>query len=907
MTVRIVRTEPEFGGGSNAVVTWRDVTGELERLVFADARIASSTDRLCALYTESLIHSAELTALGIATKGWERRLSELLRGIDALGDPSRSFGGARADAMRAVRAHMLARVEQSGSRDREAGSATLAARAATLDEATLRAVLRAPSGVCFVDPLNLSPVEDALVRRALSILPEATIEVPLPDLPLDASRPRDPLEAAAAWAEQHYGNAVMVELLPRAWGVQRGDRSGCSMEVRAVSNVFAQAEEIARDVIEQMDRGVPLDRMAIVCDQEARRDQLVWALRDAGIAVVSRSDANQAFRLQLCRSARVVRYAAARFPNAVWDDLAALLQNGPTNAHRQAGHWLAAHRGYASSIGAAVERNDAPAALRDIASTLGELEAAAHWDTLFAATARLLEQLGTEREWGQSLAACWSYQSGMLGARALEDISARARASAVALETLDELGRSLQRTGGHTTPASLELLALALEDAESKGKPASRAISVGALRIGTANEFAGSEMSLVYLCDMTADKFPARPSQAPAGLVESDAHARERRRNARWEVYAAVARLSQSAERVIALVPNEGESREALDSAEGLQRGERKPTSPAATLPPADVLLRAEREWSRRTLRGTTEVLGQVKRHAQLAEATGARRSMAVTQLERFAQCPFQGYVSVILGARDDADASWFADPRELGTARHEVLHHVFEAVKTLLWEQSPRRAEVLTRARAAFDVWAESDGAKLRGAIDTSEREAIWPMVQTALEMALDDTDYVYSSGERDFGKAGSEIGALSIAAADGAVLLHGRIDRIDMLRRDNKRLRVVDYKSSRSKATLGDIGVSVLQAPLYAEALRRDADAPAHEWAYLYPRSGEKVDGSSKRGEAIDRVSMSLERAASLVDAVRAGNIRPAPAKNACATCEARGVCRFDARVGVEEESGE
>lgn len=911
----MLRVEPELSSGAERPAVWRDVIAELERRVMGEQRVASPLDKLCAVYAELSASSepAARVALGLSGVRWERRLGEVLRALDAVSDGTRAFEGERVQALRSVREATWRRLGEADTRDSRAATQTLVEAVGAFDEHALRSLLGAAGSVVFEDPFLLSPVERAVVERARQLLP-CSVEFPLADLPLNAERQRDPLEAAIAWGENDFGEDVCVQVLPRAWGVQQGMDPRSSVQAWSVEQEHDQSEVVVRDMLSRRALGVPFDEMAVVCDDPARRAELLAEMRAARIPSVSRADASAAFVAQLRRMAMAFRHAHAPFPAVVWEGVASALLQGPSAAHQHAGQWLAEKRVYSASFGALALRADAPALIQSLGGCWATLvEGERSWPAIFEAARAWVYAFGDEAAWGRALSETWAANGSAVDADAQADLVARARACKAASDALTELERALQRTQGMGAEPSLELVAMALEMAEPQGAPQSRAAGVGAVRIGSAASFVGAQLAVVYLMDMNAECFPPRPAQPPMGLQELESSARQRRAQGRFSAYAALARLSASADLVVAMVPKTGASREMLEPAEGLFPA---PTAALSLAPePSDAAkLRASREWARRTLRSEDpSVLGKLSPSAVLAEATGAAQPIAVTRLERFAVCPFQGYLAAVLGAKEPDREPWLADARELGTGRHEALQVVFDAVKVELSRLNPSEEHVLSAGREAFDAWASRDADNGRGLVDVLERGAMWDMVATALRMAMADADYMYSAGELSFGKLNDAQGPLVLQCASGDVRLHGRIDRVDMARTDNKRLRVVDYKSGTTKPKVGDVGTRMLQAPLYAEALRTSFAAPAHGWAYLYPRSGLQLDernlsrAEMQSQERVDRVALAMQTAVEAVDRARRGEIAPAPLDGACAHCEGSGVCRYDAVEALDEAEPE
>ena len=942
MTTRVQRVEPEFLSTGGPVVLWRDVSAALERLVFGEQRLASPTDRLCAVHLcgGDAAHSEVFRALGVITQGveagpaWERYLPELLRGLDALDDTDRVFSGLRTEALRQLQSAMRARLLAAGARDRGAGTSTLVARVAQLLEEELRVILQARGAVVFADPFGLSPVEWAIVERARALWPGVQVELPLPDLPLDAERARDPLEASAAWAELRVGDALNLVLLPRAWGRERGrlaSDEASSLIAWSVRSVYDQAECVVRDMVTRLSEGAACDSIMVVCEDATRRRELLQCMQSACIPALCRSEGGSAFESYYRGLVSLFKHVQAPFPSPVWEGLATLLLQGPLTGHSRAGAWLAAQRVYVPRVWQLAAEEAAPDEMRALARALEQMSSAGSWSALFEAARAVTASLGTELAWGAALAATLASADAdsaapaapLLGATAPSaqgDVAARAHALRFALAALSELERSLHRLDAMQSAPSAELVAVALASAEKNGAPASRAAGAAAVRVLSSIAEAPVGARIVYLLDMTHEAFPARGSDAPLGLDEQESSMRDRHAQQRWTAYANLARITESAECTFALVPRTGEGREVLEPAAGLYP---RPVSAAHVLEdaPDDVRLRAAREDARRRISGDADVLGRVQAIAhrvQLADATGLRKPMPITRLERFVLCPFQGYVASALGAREADRKPWMADARELGSTRHEALHVVFDAVRSELEGMPTDAARVLAKARIAFAQWAGDLLASGRGLVDAVDRDAVWAMVLRALRMAMAEPEYVYNRGELGFGGTSDERAAMVLPLASGPLRLMGRIDRVDVLRADKTRLRVVDYKSGTTKPALREVGTRMLQAPLYAlslahsEAGHSSRAGTSNAWAYVYPRGGEQLDSQSiskdesQTGERQDRIALSVATATTSVERVRAGDVSPLPLDGACAQCDARGVCRYDAaQAGADEET--
>ncbi len=920
MNTRVQRRAAATAGPEHRVVTWRDVTSGLDRIVFGEQRPASSYDELCALCmcVQEARTANTFSVLALDGVGWARRLPDVLRAIEALHQRGQSCAGPRAEALHALKHALCTRLAESGARGRGAGDEQRLSAISKLSESELRAVLQATDSLSFVDPFALSPVEMALVERALVLLSGTEVQLPLPDLPLNAARPRDPLEAAVAWAEERFGESVDVCVLPRAWGRERGasSTSGAhettSLRSWQISSVHEECEWVVRDVLRRAAEGESYDGMAVVCVDPTRRAELVEWLRSAAIPVFCNASPRSAFSSFFANMVSLVRHASSPFPSAVWESLRAALLQGPTSDHRASAEWLGLQRKYAASLAELVRESTAPRILASMSEALTAAIAASSWSELLASVRQCLDLFGTAQEWGLMLARSWRTSDDALSALAREDSVERGRAVQVAHESLTEWERSLKRMDASGFAPSMEVLAVVLEAGERQGTPSSRAAAAGAVRVVSALEEAPLDALVAYLLDMTSEAFPGPAPEPPLGMMEALQPARERRAQHRWSAYAALARLTEHVGSVTALCPHRGENLEEMQPADGLLPEPIEDIAICTDLS-AHVQLRAAREWTRRTMVGDAESLGQVAPSARLDRATGEDVPIPITRLERFVACPYQGFVAAALGGREPERKPWMAGARELGSTRHEALHVVFDSVRGLL-ERPETRPEILFQhAQNAFDGWANALHEGDRGVVDGVDREAVWGMVERALAMALDDPAHVYVEGEVGFGSARDKLPALELPLSAGMLKLQGRVDRIDGVRGAPGVIRVVDYKSGTSKPSVREVGTSMLQAPLYALALtppERRGGAP-NEWAYLYPRAGEVVDSrsqskvESQAKELTDRIALSVNTATQVIERVRLGLIAPQPKPGACGQCDAADICRYDTTLAAAEET--
>lgn len=303
-----------------------------------------------------------------------------------------------------------------------------------------------------------------------------------------------------------------------------------------------------------------------------------------------------------------------------------------------------------------------------------------------------------------------------------------------------------------------------------------------------------------------------------------------------------------------------------------------------------------------------------------VAAETGSsrERALAVTSVERFAQCAFKGYAHVVLAAREGEEQRELPDAREEGNLGHTALAAAFTATKEE-WPRRPRDAgAIVAKGLAAADAaLAESAGhAPLRAIVRLRVRES----VRAVLARALAEDEWDFSVAEQAFGSGkpwppfrvtdGGEDardGAEGASRGGADVWLRGSIDRVDRAH-GRAAVRVIDYK--RSKSTVRDasalLGETALQVPIYALVAGTRLEAPATgAYVPIQPRDLAAETKASTRAE--DRVADLARREAAgaaseierriltIAAGARAGRFAPVPAREGeCTHCSVSGGCR-------------
>ena len=290
---------------------------------------------------------------------------------------------------------------------------------------------------------------------------------------------------------------------------------------------------------------------------------------------------------------------------------------------------------------------------------------------------------------------------------------------------------------------------------------------------------------------------------------------------------------------------------------------------------------------------------------AALAAETGAgARPLAVTNLERFAVCPFQGFASQVLQARRERPLRELPDRRESGTLIHRALAAAFTATAPL-WSARPRDAVLIhERANEAVDLLLrdESLASPLRRLALSRVRDA----VRAVVRWSLADEGWDFAHAEQPFGDGRpGQWPPLVLDDGTARLALRGSIDRIDV-GHGRAAVRAIDYKTSPRAAESGmrALGDTAFQVALYAraacDALQRVERAGLYLGASRPDDVGAKVKKDYEaRWSALHAgggaVTPLEKTALDVVRLVRLGAIAPRPRQeSACATCDSSGGCR-------------
>src|ERR1051326_320571 len=397
--------------------------------------------------------------------------------------------------------------------------------------------------------------------------------------------------------------------------------------------------------------------------------------------------------------------------------------------------------------------------------------------------------------------------------------------------------------------------------------------------IGAIDRSRNPDIKLALLLGMNETVFPARPEPSPL-FTETDCEALEQRNVS----LGASTRRQLGRERHYAYIAC-SRARERLVMTHALRDSEGTPLNPSPFLSRLAQIfpslkiehVPAERDWSEsehpselivpllnisnsashapnnavwRTLAQSPRLAAVIDRLRQFdahqtelalssdlaAELYGPALRTSVSRMEQFAACPFKFFVHS--GLRAEERKLFELDVKEKGTFQHDVLAEFHNQLRRegLRWREiSPNEARArVGRIAGAFmasyrdGLLQATDESRFAGMLLT---RSLQDFIQTLVGWMSEQYQFDPVAVELPFGEEGNE--PWKIELASGRTLeLHGRIDRVDIVRDSTSRNAlcvVVDYKSGRKQldSVLFAHGLQ-LQLLAYLNVLRRWPNAP-------------------------------------------------------------------------------
>ena len=270
-----------------------------------------------------------------------------------------------------------------------------------------------------------------------------------------------------------------------------------------------------------------------------------------------------------------------------------------------------------------------------------------------------------------------------------------------------------------------------------------------------------------------------------------------------------------------------------------------------------------------------------------LPRAAGALpQSLSASAVESLRQCPYRFFSRAVLRLSEQDELDDDAGKRDAGRWLHATLErfHLARPTPRAMAEDIERLVAAGHEALAAL---ARSEGVS---------EEAMLPFSAGLPALATRYTRWLHAQEARGWSFQAAEVRIDPLATGPAALMLNGRIDRIDA---GANGVRLIDYKTN-SRNSLEDkvrVPLEDTQLAVYAALQRaRQPSAAAIEACYLaLDEPDEDVAVAHPHVEESARVLMreiAAERAR-----IEGGAPLPALGEGAvCETCEARGLCRRD-----------
>ncbi len=238
--------------------------------------------------------------------------------------------------------------------------------------------------------------------------------------------------------------------------------------------------------------------------------------------------------------------------------------------------------------------------------------------------------------------------------------------------------------------------------------------------------------------------------------------------------------------------------------------------------------------------------------------------------LEQYAKCPFFFFVRKVLKISEEDEASDETDPTTWGSIAHEVLERFYRRCGDALPARLDSAAQAMYEeiALQVLEEWEKRDTwlglPPLWAQARESVREAVLDYLTWELKLMHRD-DQVPEWLEYGFGYGSDRIVTIEgedLTGVRRTLRLTGRIDRVDKVA-NGARYHIIDYKSGGAPPAKGYDDGSVLQTPLYMQAVATSEAVNVASGGYrsIRRRSAESVlQWGDARFERALRIAFSI-----------------------------------------------
>jgi ATP-dependent helicase/nuclease subunit B len=308
-----------------------------------------------------------------------------------------------------------------------------------------------------------------------------------------------------------------------------------------------------------------------------------------------------------------------------------------------------------------------------------------------------------------------------------------------------------------------------------------------------------------------------------------------------------------------------------------------------------------------------------------LAEQFGPQAVFSASQLNTFGQCPWRFFASYVLKLAPLEEPQRRLEPLTRGSMCHDVLQGVFSrlakdfgspvllgqigaaTVEQALQEAMAEQARRIDLRRppypALWKILQSQVLRQLRDYLESQREDPAWQPESLHFELAFGMKEGA-AFGRED---PASNPSPVSVATSAGAVLVRGKIDRLDRIApRGEGRLLVVDYKTGALPKPSDILEGRNLQIPLYAAAAEQLLKQPCmggvfhgigreinQRWfASLKPARGGGMAANDDYGAQLSQAMSAVGR---FVEAIRGGRFDLFPVHECPGYCPFRRICQF------------
>lgn len=330
-----------------------------------------------------------------------------------------------------------------------------------------------------------------------------------------------------------------------------------------------------------------------------------------------------------------------------------------------------------------------------------------------------------------------------------------------------------------------------------------------------------------------------------------------------------------------------------------------------------DLLLASGAIQRRESAQPADNLDGALATSAEALQRRFGRAVYSISRLEQYYRCPFAFFARFCLGLAPDPRYQEEYSPLEKGTFLHWLLERFYREGHIDSADIGQPQSITGPLERLARR-WLEKEGRNPEALYwQLRCREAV-KMVAAIVEI---DLDWQQRTGlrpvlfEASFGLPGSSLGEVS--PGEG-VSFRGRIDRIDVLKRDGETWAVVyDYKTSQEVTRAKILSGQSLQIPVYLTAaapllaqlgyprvrvvgggyyVLRQAKLAGGIWDKEFTTLAGSNLASLTRDEFEELQGTLAKTAKKWHQAILAGEFTPDPNEDACRWCEFSRCCRYD-----------